>query len=406
MKRIIATIRIAVRALRRNKMRTVLTMLGMIIGVAAVIAMVGIGNGAKSQVEAQIASLGQNVVLVWSGNVTRGGVHMGWGNAGTLSIDDAEAIQREIPGITVVSPEVRGGSQIAAGNEDWSTQILGESAEYFDLRKWLFSEGGTFGPQDVRGAGKVAVIGQTIAHQLYGNEDPLGQALRIKNVPFIVVGVLAPKGMSVMGQDQDDVVVVPYTSAMKRVFGVTMLRAINVQTSSPKLLDAAQQEITSLLRQRHRIQPGRDDDFTVRNQQEIADAASATATTMTYLLAAIACVSLVVGGIGIMNIMLVSVTERTREIGIRMAVGARGPDIMSQFLIEAVTLSVLGGIIGIGLGVGLSRLIAYEKNWPVVTPVIWIIAAFLVSAAVGVFFGFYPARKASRLDPIEALRYE
>jgi len=406
MKRIFATMRIAVRALRRNKLRTLLTMLGMIIGVAAVIAMVGIGNGAKSQIESQIASLGQNVILVFSGSFTRGGVHSGWGGSGTLTVDDAEAIQHEIPGVTVVSPEVRSSTQIAAGNQNWSTQILGESSDYFTLRQWAFKEGSPFSEQDDRSANKVAVIGTTIAQQLFPGEDPVGQILRIKSAPFIITGVLISKGMSMMGSDQDDVVVIPYTSAMKRLFGMTTLRTINVQTATPSLLNPVQQQITELLRQRHRIGSGRDDDFTVRNQQEIADMATEQSKTMTYLLAAIACVSLIVGGIGIMNIMLVSVTERTREIGIRMAVGARGNDILLQFLTEAVTLSVIGGVIGIGVGMGSSKIIEMWKHWPVATPVLWIAGSFVVSAAIGIFFGFYPARKASQLDPIEALRYE
>jgi putative ABC transport system permease protein len=406
MKRFSATMKIALRALRRNKLRTLLTMLGMIIGVCAVITMVGIGNGAKSQIENQIASLGQNVVLIFSGSFTRGGVHSGWGGAGTLTVEDAEAIQREIPGVTVVSPEVRSTAQIAAGNQNWSTQILGQSADYFTLRNWPFKDGSGFSEQDVRSANKVAVVGQTIVDQLFPGEDPLGQIIRIKSAPFIIVGVLKPKGMSMMGSDQDDVVVVPYTSAMKRLFGVTTLRTINVQTATASLLNPVQQQITSLMRQRHRIGPGKDDDFTVRNQQEIADMATEQSKTMTYLLAAIACVSLVVGGIGIMNIMLVSVTERTREIGIRMAVGARGNDILLQFLTEAVTLSVIGGVIGILLGIGFSKVVEIWKHWPVATPALWIGASFLVSAAVGIFFGFYPARKASQLDPIDALRYE
>jgi putative ABC transport system permease protein len=404
--RVFAILEIALRALRRNKMRTLLTMLGMIIGVAAVISMVGIGNGAKAQVQAQIASLGQNVILVWAGNVTRGGYHSGYGSAGTLTLEDAQAIQTEIPGITVISPEVRGYEQVAARDEDWYTTVMGESDEYFDLRQWPLTEGAQFGPRDIRAMSKVCVIGKTVARQLFGDDDPLGQIIRIRNVPFTICGVLWPKGLSVMGSDQDDVIIMPYTSAMKRVLGATSLRAMDIQTATPALLQPVQDQIIDLLRQRHHTHNFQDDDFTVRNQQEIADAATATATTMTYLLAAIACVSLVVGGIGIMNIMLVSVTERTREIGIRMAVGARGSDIMLQFLIEAVALSALGGLIGIGLGIGTSKFISAQKDWPVQTPVLWIVAAFLVSAAVGVFFGFYPARKASRLDPIDALRYE
>jgi putative ABC transport system permease protein len=404
--RTLATLRIALRALLRNKMRTVLTMLGMIIGVSAVIAMVGIGNGAKSQIEAQIANLGENVILIFSGSTTRGGVHGGWGSAGTLTVDDAEAIQREIPGVVGISPEVRSGSQIIAGSQNWFTQVLGESTEYFDLRKWPIVEGSSFTEQDVRSANKVAVVGRTIAEQLYAGEDPVGKVLRIRNIPFVIVGVLLSKGLSVSGQDQDDVIIIPYTTAMKRLQGVTMLRTINVQMLKPTLLATAQQQITELLRQRHRIGPGRDDDFTVRNQQEIADMATAQSKTMTLLLGAIAGVSLVVGGIGIMNIMLVSVTERTREIGIRMSVGARGRDILLQFLIEAVTLSAIGGVIGIGLGVGTSQLLAARMHWPTLTSFSSVVVAFVFSAAIGIFFGFYPARKASRLDPIEALRYE
>jgi putative ABC transport system permease protein len=350
--------------------------------------------------------MGQNVVLVFSGSFTRGGVHSGWGGAGTLSVDDAEAIQREVPGVTVVSPEVRTSTQIAAGNQNWSTQVQGESADYFTLRQWPVVLGASFSEQDVRSANKVAVIGQTIVDQLYPGEDPLGQIVRIKSAPFKVVGVLKPKGMSMMGSDQDDVIVIPYTAAMKRLLGVTMLRTINVQAASPKLLSSVSEQITGLLRQRHRIGVGRDDDFTVRTQQEIAETATQQSETMTYLLAAIAAVSLIVGGIGIMNIMLVSVTERTREIGIRMAVGARGNDILLQFLTEAVTLSIIGGLIGIGIGVAASKGIEAWKHWPVATPMLWILASFIVSAAVGIFFGFYPARKASKLDPIDALRYE
>jgi putative ABC transport system permease protein len=404
--RVFAILEIALKALRRNKMRTLLTMLGMIIGVSAVISMVGIGNGAKAQVQSQIASLGQNVILVWAGNVTRGGYHSGYGSAGTLTLEDALAIQTEVPGITILSPEVRGFEQVAARDEDWYTTVMGESDQYFDLRQWPLSEGAPFGPRDVKSMSKVCVIGKTVARQLFGDDDPLGQIIRIRNVPFTICGVLWPKGLSVMGSDQDDVIIMPYTSAMKRVLGATSLRAMDIQAASPALLQPVQDQIVDLLRQRHHTHNLQDDDFTVRNQEEIAEMATATATTMTYLLAAIACVSLVVGGIGIMNIMLVSVTERTREIGIRMAVGARGSDIMLQFLIEAVALSALGGLIGIGLGLGTSKFISTQKGWPVQTPVLWIVAAFLVSAAVGVFFGFYPARKASRLDPIDALRYE
>src|SRR5262247_4142461 len=381
--RVTPTFNVAYRALRRNKMRSVLTALGIIIGVGAVIAMVGIGNGAKAQVESQIASLGENVILIFSGSTTASGIRTGWGGAGTLKIEDAEAIRREVPGVVSVSEEVVSTTQVAAGNQNWFTRIYGESADYFDIRQWPLAEGVPFTAQDVRSANKVCVIGRTTATQIYGNENPIGQILRIKNVPFTILGVLTPKGLSPTGEDQDDIVVMPYTSAMKRVIGGI-----------------------SLLRQRHNIRPGRDDDFTVRTQQEIAEAATATSRVMTVLLGAIAGVSLLVGGIGIMNIMLVSVTERTREIGVRMAVGARGNDILTQFLIEAVTLSSVGGVIGIICGIATSRILSIYANWPTLISISSIAIAFLFAAAVGVFFGYYPARKAAALDPIEALRYE
>ncbi len=404
--RIAPTFNVAFRALRRNKMRSVLTALGIIIGVGAVIAMVGIGNGAKAQVETQIASLGQNVILIFSGSTTSSGIRTGWGGAGTLKIEDAEAIRREVAGVLGVSEEVVSTTQVAAGNQNWFTRVYGESADYFDIRQWPLADGAPFTPQDVRSANKVCVIGRTTATQVYGNEDPVGQILRIKEVPFTILGVLTPKGLSTQGVDQDDIVIMPYTSAMKRVIGGTNLRNISVQIGDGQQVEAAQQQIISLLRQRHNIRPGRDDDFTVRNQQEIAEAATETSRVMTVLLGAIAGVSLVVGGIGIMNIMLVSVTERTREIGVRMAVGAHGSDILTQFLIEAVTLSSVGGIIGIVCGIGASRILSIYAHWPTLISISSIAIAFLFSAAVGVFFGFYPARKAAALDPIEALRYE
>jgi putative ABC transport system permease protein len=401
------TIKISFRALHRNKMRSILTALGMIIGVAAVIAMVSIGNGAKSQMESQIASLGENVILVFSGNWSPGGVRSGWGGAGTLKIDDVLAIKREIPTVTAVSPEVRSSAQLTAGNENWSTgNLLGESADYFDIRQWPLAKGVVFTEQDIRTANKVAIIGQTIATELYGEENPLGKILRIKNVPFLVTGVLTPKGLSMTGQDQDDLVVLPYTSAMKRVIGGTNLRAINIQAAKTGDLSPTKDQIVSLLRQRHKIGSDKDDDFTVRTQEEIAKVATAQTDVMTALLGAIASVSLLVGGIGIMNIMLVSVTERTREIGIRMAVGAHGKDILLQFLIEAATLSSSGGVIGILLGVATSKIVSSVTGWPSVVSVSSIVVSFLVSSAVGIFFGFYPARKAAGLDPIQALRFE
>jgi putative ABC transport system permease protein len=394
----------ALSALRRNTMRSVLTALGIIIGVCAVIAMVSIGNGAKAQVEAQIASLGQNVILIFAGSTSPGGVHSGYGGAGTLKIDDAKAIEREIAEISIVSPEVRSSTQVAAGNQNWYTTILGEGSDYFDLRQWPLAEGAPFSEQDVRSSNKVVIIGRTIATNLFGDDDALGQIMRVRNVPFQIVGILSAKGLSVQGADQDDVIVIPYTSAMKRVVGGTILRGINAQVRKAKDIAVAQQQIIELLRQRHNIRPGKDDDFTVRNQEEIAQTATATARVMSLLLGSIAGVSLVVGGIGIMNIMLV--TERTREIGIRMAVGAHGRDILLQFLIEAVALSAMGGVIGIGLGIATSKIVSIVFQWPTLISVYSIVGSFLVSAAVGIFFGFYPARKAARLDPIDALRYE
>ena len=404
--RFIATLRIALRALRRNKMRSMLTALGIIIGVGAVIAMVGVGNGAKAQVEAQIASLGQNLIIVWAGNFSSGGVRGGWGSAGTLTLDDFRSMAREIPGVVAVSPETRANAQIAAGSQNWFTQVVGESPEYFSIREWPLASGAAFTDQDVRSANKVAVIGKTVAIQLFGEDDPIGQIIRVRQVPFVVVGVLTPKGLSVMGSDQDDVIIAPYTSVMKRLLRQTTLRAINVQAESQDMLTPVQRQIEAVLREHHRIVPGKDDDFTVRNQQEIAEMATATSKIMRLLLFAIACVSLVVGGIGIMNIMLVSVTERTREIGIRMAVGARARDILLQFLIEAITLSSLGGILGIAIGLGSAKVLSVVAGWPTLISVPAVVIAVLFSAAVGVFFGFYPARKASQLDPIEALRYE
>ena len=399
-------LKVAFRALRRNKLRTALTMLGIIIGVGAVIAMVGIGNGAKAQVEARIAALGQNVIMVFSGSITRGGVHTGFGGAGTLTVEDAAAIARDVPGVAAVSPEVRTGAQIMAGNNNWSTSIMGEGVDYLTIRQWDLADGAMFTEADVRAAAKVCVLGKTTADKLFPEDDPVGKIIRIKNVPVKVLGVLKRKGVSMFGSDQDDTVLVPYTTAMKRFAGVTTLRSINVQAATAEQMAEVQSGITDLLRQRHRIQPGADDDFMLRNQQELSEAMSATTEVMTALLAAIASVSLLVGGIGIMNIMLVSVTERTREIGIRMAVGARARDILLQFLIEAVALSSTGGILGILFGVGGARLITMIKEWPTLVSPESIVIAFAFSAAVGVFFGFYPARKASQLDPIDALRYE
>jgi putative ABC transport system permease protein len=402
----LAIIKIAFRALRRNKMRTVLTMLGIIIGVGAVIAMVALGRGAKAQVQARIAALGQNTLMVFSGSINRGGVYSGFGGAGTLTVEDAQAIEKEVAGVVAVSPEVRTGGQITAGNNNWSTEGRGEDVDYLSIRQWEIADGTMFTEADVRSANKVCVLGKTTVDRLFPGEDPIGQTIRIRNVPMKVLGVLKVKGVSMMGSDQDDTIIMPYTTAMKRFAGVTTLRTINVQAATAEQLSEVQTNITELLRQRHRIQPGRDDDFMIRNPQEFLEAQNAAAETMTALLAGIAGVSLLVGGIGIMNIMLVSVTERTREIGIRMAVGARGRDILLQFLIEAVTLSSIGGLLGILLGVGGAHVLKTLKNWATLVSPDSVIIAFIFSAAVGIFFGFYPARKASQLDPIEALRYE
>lgn len=401
--RITATSIIALRALKRNKMRSVLTALGIIIGVGAVIAMVSIGNGAKSQVEAQIASLGQNVVTVFPGSFTSGGARGGWGSASTLTIEDVEAIEREIAGIVAVSGEVRDRQQVQASGLNWNTSVYGVAPGYVSIRSWELAEGTMFSETDVRGNTKVAVIGKTVADQLFPGMDPVGQTIRIRNLPFKVLGVLKSKGFNYFGQDQDDTMLVPYTSAMRRISRRDRFSSILIQSITPDSMARIQQDVTDLLQQRR---SGRDPDFTVRNQLEIAEAATATSKTMTALLGAIAGVSLIVGGIGIMNIMLVSVTERTREIGIRLAIGAHDRDVRLQFLIEAMILSLLGGIIGVIVGVGSSEIVAARLNWPVLVSTSAVVVAVVFSAAIGIVFGFYPAHKAAKLDPIDALRYE
>jgi len=396
-------IKVALRALMRNTMRSILTALGIIIGVGAVIAMVSIGNGAKAQVEAQVASLGQNVITVFSGSMSSGGMRGGWGSSPSLTIEDAEAIEREVSGISGVSPEVRDRNQVLANGLNWNTSVNGESPDYPEIRSWKMASGAMFSDQDVRSVAKVAVIGKTVADQLFPNSEPVGQTLRIRNIPFKILGVLDSKGFNLFGQDQDDAVLVPYTSHMKRLSRRSYISSILIQASSADVIEKVQKDITEVLTQRRK---GREPDFTVRNQVELAQTATATTQTMTLLLAAIASVSLLVGGIGIMNIMLVSVTERTREIGIRLAIGAHGSDVLMQFLIEATILSSLGGVIGILLGIGSSQLVSYLNGWPVLVSTASVVIAFVFSAAVGMFFGFYPARKAAQLDPIDALRYE
>ena len=401
--RLLAPFRIAARALRRNKMRSLLTMLGIIIGVGSVIAAVSITTGASKQVEDKVAALGQNVVTVFAGNFTSGGARSGWGSAATLTVDDARAIKLSVDNAVAVSPEVRDRMQILANGQNWNTVIQGESPDYGQIRDWDIDDGVMFTDGDVRALAKVAVIGKTIVDQLYPNNDPVGQTLIIRNIPFKVIGVLEAKGFNLFGQDQDDVVIIPYTSHMRRITKRTYLSSIMVQAADKDSITQVQDDITTLLRDRHK---SADPDFTVRTQLELMQMATSTSRIMSILLAAIASVSLLVGGIGIMNIMLVSVTERTREIGIRMAVGARGRDILIQFLIEAVTLSAAGGLVGIILGMAAAKIVAASTGWPTVTPVIWIGIACVSSAAIGIISGFYPAWKASRLDPIEALRYE
>ena len=401
-----ATWMIALRALRRNPMRSGLTMLGIIIGVAAVIAMVAIGNGAKEQVASSIAQIGQNTGLVMSGAGSRGGVRGGWGSAPTLTKGDYEAIRKEIPGVIRATPDVRKNAQVMAGNQNVNTTINGAGEDYVELRSWEFLEGGNLTAADVRSAAKVAILGQTVATNLFGEASPVGQVVRIQNAPYAVVGLLKPKGMSMMGSDQDDVVLVPWSSAMVRLTGATTFRSITVQAESSDQVATVMEELSVLLRQRHKIRDGQEDDFQVRSQQEIMEMATSTAKTMTILLAAIAGVALLVGGIGIMNIMLVSVTERTREIGVRMAVGARGIDILLQFLGEWVVLSVGGGLVGIGVGMGIAKIVSAKVGWNTLVSPESVALAFVFSAVIGIFFGFYPARKAAGLDPIEALRYE
>jgi putative ABC transport system permease protein len=404
--RFFATIFVAFRALRRNKLRSILTALGIIIGVGAVIAMVSIGDGAQARIDDTVASLGQNIIMVFAGSATSAGARSGYGGAGTLTIEDAQAMKSEVRDVIAVSPEVRGNSQVLANGLNWGTRILGESEDYLSMREWALSSGSMFTDQDVRSNAKVCVLGQTVVNNLFPDGDPIGKTIRIRNLPFKVLGVLSTKGFSLQGVDQDDMVLIPYTSAMKRFSRQSFLPYINVQADSSDRMPAAEQDIANLLRDRHHLTQGRDDDFTVRDQQEIADAANAANRAMTFLLGSVAGVSLLVGGIGIMNIMLVSVTERTREIGIRMAVGAHGSDIRLQFLIEAVVLSLMGGILGILFGVGFAQFLTQIEHMPTLISSVAIAAAFLFSGAVGVGFGYYPASKAAQLDPIEALRYE
>ena len=403
---LIQILRIAMRALARNKLRSALTMLGIIIGVAAVIAMVSVGQGAQQQAQQQIAAMGSNVLFVGSGAVSRGGMSMGWGATKSLVYDDMTAILHECPAIAAAAPGTTATAQVVFGNDNWNTRITGTEPQFFDIKVWAFQEGGPFSQADVESANNVAVIGETVRKNLFGATDPLGQTIRVNNLPFKVVGVLDLKGTSPMGDDQDDTIVMPVTTVQKKMNGQTWLRWIMVSAVSREASYAAQKQITAVLRDRHRIRAGQDDDFFVRNLADFAQLADEQSRLFTVLLASIASISLLVGGIGIMNIMLVSVTERTREIGIRMAIGATEGDVQQQFLIEAIVLSLIGGAVGIGLGLGASSTIANTLGWPVLVSTKAIVVAAVFSAAIGIFFGFYPARKAARLDPIEALRYE
>jgi len=401
----------ALRSLKSNTMRSVLTTLGIIIGVGAVIVMVSVGNGAKEQINAMIDSLGANVMMVMPGRHFGRGVSGGSGSLPTLTDEDALAIENDISTVNLAAPTVRGNAQLISGNLNWSTTVNGVTNSYFIARQWPLSDGRQFEPEEMKGSAKVAILGETVAENLFPNQDPIGQSLRINRVPFVVIGVLQPKGQSGFGGDQDDVVMLPISTARKRVLGGRQLAgnlvgSIFIKANSVEVVTATEESVTALLRERHRIRPGQDDDFTVRNMAEFMNARADSSKAMSLLLMAVASISLIVGGIGIMNIMLVSVTERTREIGLRMAVGARGSEIMSQFLIESIVLSVIGGIIGIIIGVGGSFAMSAYSQWNAIIDPKAVLLAFSFSAAVGVFFGFYPARKASLLDPIEALRHE
>ena len=407
MTELLATIRLALRALARNKMRSGLTMLGIIIGVGAVIAMVALGQGAREQVQQQIAALGSNMLFVSAGTMNRGGINMGWGNTQTLVYDDVLAIPRECPAVALAAPGSGTGVQAVFGNDNWGTRVTGTEPQYFDIREWPMHEGVSFTQEDVQSSANVAVIGETVRKNLFGATDPVGQTIRIKNLPFKVVGVLTPKGQgAAMGDDQDDTIIIPITTLQKKLTGQNWLRFIMVSAKSKDQTYAAQQQIEGLLRDRHKIHGDQPNDFMVRNLADLASAADDAGAVLTLLLASVAGVSLMVGGIGIMNIMLVSVTERTREIGIRMAIGATEEDVQRQFLIEALTLSIIGGALGIAAGVTVSLLIPRVLGWAATVSLPALGIAVVFSAAIGIFFGYYPARKAAHLNPIEALRYE
>ncbi|MEJ2008640.1 MAG: ABC transporter permease [Acidobacteriota bacterium] len=399
-------VRVAMRALVRNKMRSALTILGIIIGVGAVICTVAIGEGASRQVQEQIRSLGDNLLFISAGSVNRGGVRMGAIATKTLTLADAKAIEDQIDLVKAVSPGVGAAVQVVHGGENWSTQARGVGPDYLSIRRWPVADGSNFSIRDVDAASNVCLLGRTVVQNVFGNHDPVGQTIRVGNLPFTVIGVLAPKGQSPFGQDEDDTVLMPYTTVQKKLSGIDWLQYIMCSATSQDVIPVAEKQISALLRERHRLRANEEDDFIIRSSDALAQAQEQSGRVMTLLLASIASVSLLVGGIGIMNIMLVSVTERTREIGVRMAVGATEEDVARQFLSEAIVLSLIGGAMGVALGVVGSRVVTDMMRWPTSIPVESILIAVLFSAAIGIAFGYYPARKASRMDPIEALRYE
>lgn len=400
------SVKIALSALRRNKFRAFLTMLGIIIGVASVIVMLAIGQGSKKSIQDQMSGMGTNLVFVMPGAEQRGGVRMGFSDAKNLKLTDIEAIQKNCPAISDVSPEVRSSGQAVVGNQNWPTSIYGVNNKYFNIRKYTIGSGRSFTETEIQTYAKVCLVGQTIVENLFGKTDPIGQTIRYKNIPLLIIGVLGEKGENGMGQDQDDLIMAPYTTVQKRILAITHIQSIAASAANEELNNVAISQITESLRSSHKLRDGEEDDFQVRSQAEMVQMFSSISDIMTALLGAISGISLLVGGIGIMNIMYVSVTERTREIGLRLSVGGRGNDILMQFLIESILLSVFGGVIGITFGIVATSVTASIMSWPVVISTFSVVMAFLVCSAIGIFFGWYPARKASNLNPIDALRYE